>query len=251
MKKLLTKLINNKILVWVISIAFWTFVWYVAAVVVNNELMIPRPINVIKRLIELVVTAKYWQSIGRSLLNVLVGFAIGNVLGLLFGFLASIHNSIKVFLTPLMTVIKSTPVASFIILILIALGKEYTPSFTSFLMVLPVVFMNISESMQGANVKLLEMAEVFDLSQKKKLRYIYIPAVKNGYRAAVKTGMGLSWKAGVAAEVLVSTRLTLGGAIYDSKVYLEITDLFAWTLTVIVISLIIEIIAVRILTGKK
>jgi len=251
MKKLLTKLINNKILVWVISIVFWTLVWHISAIFVDNELIIPKPFNVVKRLGELGITANYWMSIGRSLLNVLVGFAIGNILGLIFGFFASMHNSIKVFLMPLMTVIKSTPVASFIILILIALGKEYTPSFTSFLMVLPVVFMNISESMQGANVKLLEMAEVFNLSQRKKLRYIYVPAVKNGYRAAVKTGMGLSWKAGVAAEVLVSTRLTLGGAIYDSKVYLEITDLFAWTLTVIVISLVIEIIAVRILTGKK
>ena len=46
--------------------------------------------------------------------------------------------------------------------------------------------------------------------------------------------------AGIAAEVLSTPQLGIGTELYFSKTYLETSDLFAWTLVVILLSMMIE-----------
>ena len=66
------------------------------------------------------------------------------------------------------------------------------------------------------------------------------PQVAPFFLAAARTGMGLAWKAGVAAEVLAAPRLGIGRALYEAKVYLETADLFAWTAVIVCISVVLE-----------
>ncbi len=84
------------------------------------------------------------------------------------------------------------------------------------------------------------MAHVFNIKKAAILKHIYIPSIMPYFMAAAKTGMGLAWKAGIAAEVLTSPTYGIGTALYNSKIYLEITDLFAWTAVIIIISVILE-----------
>lgn len=71
------------------------------------------------------------------------------------------------------------------------------------------------------------------------------------FRSALLSGIGLGWKAGVAAEVLCLPRPGMGTEIYNSKLYLEIPDLFAWTVAVVALSLIMEWLLARLLGGKE
>jgi NitT/TauT family transport system permease protein len=50
----------------------------------------------------------------------------------------------------------------------------------------------------------------------------------------------LAWKAGITAEVLSNPAFSIGGRIYDAKVYLETTDLFVWTAVLVLISVGLE-----------
>ena len=54
------------------------------------------------------------------------------------------------------------------------------------------------------------------------------------------TGLGFAWKSGIAAEVIALPALSVGKNLYDTKIYLERADLFAWTLAVILLSLGLE-----------
>ena len=58
--------------------------------------------------------------------------------------------------------------------------------------------------------------------------------------AGLSTALGLAWKSGVAAEVLAVPLHSIGANVYRSKLYLETTDLFAWTVTVILLSMLIS-----------
>ena len=58
--------------------------------------------------------------------------------------------------------------------------------------------------------------------------------------AACVNGLGFAWKSGIAAEVIATPDLSVGKYLNDAKVYLETADLFAWTLTVILLSLALE-----------
>ena len=60
------------------------------------------------------------------------------------------------------------------------------------------------------------------------------------FGAAFKTAIGLAWKAGISAEVIVNTPNSVGQKLFESKAYFETVDLFAWTAAVVLLNLILD-----------
>ena len=110
---------------------------------------------------------------------------------------------------------------------------------------MPIAWANVREGVLAVDGQLLEMAEVFRLSRMKKLRDIYLPAVLPQYLAACTTGFGFAWKSGVAAEVIARPALSIGRNLYESTLYLNTEELFAWTAIVILLSMLLERVMVR------
>ena len=129
---------------------------------------------------------------------------------------------------------------SFIIVAFLWIGNALLPSFISILMVFPIVYTNVLEGIESVPSEEHDLAKVFNFSFFTKVKSIYYPNVKGMFLAAAKTSIGLAWKAGIAAEVLVCTQNSIGLEIYNAKTYLETVDLFAWTLVVILLSILIE-----------
>ncbi len=231
-----------KILKIIIIFAFWMGVWQLLASATDNELLFPTPISVLRRFLELASGAEFYKIILYSMIRVLLGTISAVLCGILLGALTSQCKIVYDFLRPLMTVIKSTPVSSFIILALVWMRRTLLPIFIVYLIVLPVVFSNVHEGIKSADPKLVEMTKVYRIPFLKKIRVLYIPSVLPYFRSAIMTSTGLAWKAGIAAEVLAAPAISIGKMLFESKQYLETTDLFAWTLAVIVMSLIIELI---------
>lgn len=224
----------------VLAILFWFGVWAAVAAVVNNSLLLPAPTAILLRLFDLVVLPNFWNIIAETILRIMTGLFCSIALGLLLALLTSRFTLLGILLSPLLTVVKSTPVASFIILILIWVGRDRVPAVVTGLMVLPVVWNNVSAGIQSLDLDLLEMANLYHLRPIVKLRRLYVPTVMPHFLSALKTAIGIGWKAGIAAEVLTVPAHSMGKMIYESKLYLETPDLFAWTFVVILISLCIE-----------
>ena len=220
--------------------AVWLLIWLLCWLTVRKDVLIPSPAAVLLRLGQLICTLPFWQQVGLSLLRILTGFALALVLGAVFGALTARSALADTLLSPALRTVRAIPVASFIILLFVLMSKEYIPTVTSFLMVLPVVWSNVDQGVRSTDIQLLEMAQVFRLSRRKVLRHIWLPQVAPFFLAAARTGMGLAWKAGVAAEVLAAPRLGIGRALYEAKVYLETADLFAWTAVIVCISVVLE-----------
>ena len=230
---------------------FWIGVWWILALIIGKEVVLPSPPVVFRRLLSLLSTGDFYRTVGMSVLRITIGFLSALLLGVLAGILSSRFRLFDALLTPLLSVIRATPVASFIILVLVFLHKQVIPAVISFLMVFPVVTLNIRTGILETDRGLLEMAKVFRLRKMQVLRAIRIPAVYPYFLTAFRSSLGLSWKAGVAAEVLCNPKYSIGRMLYESKVYLETPDLFAWTLTVIVISVILEKLALVLIDRKK
>ena len=224
----------------VLAAAFWIAVWHLASMWLGQEILLASPVSVIKKLGELLVTVSFWQAIGFSFVRIVLGFLMALVLGTVLAIAAYRFKALAVLLDPLITMIKSTPVASFIILCLIWIPSRNLSVFISFLMVLPVVYANILQGIRQTDRKLLEMADVFDVGIGKRICYIYISQILPYLLTACTLGLGLCWKAGVAAEVIGVPSGSIGERLYHAKVYLNTPDLFAWTIVIIVISFLFE-----------
>ena len=130
--------------------------------------------------------------------------------------------------------------ASFIILAILWLSVENVPVFTAMLMVLPAVWSNVEKGILSVDPMLLQMGKAFGLSGTKLFLRITVPSVRPFFAAAIKSSVGMAWKAGVAAEVICPHGYSIGSALQDSKIYFETVDTFAWTAAVIILSVIFE-----------
>lgn len=220
--------------------AVWLLVWQLCWLAVGQDVLLPSPAGVARRLGQLVCTLPFWQQVGLSLLRILTGYLLALALGAALGALTARSRLADCLLSPALRSVRAIPVASFIILLFVLMSKEHIPTVTSFLMVLPVVWANVDQGVRETDPALLEMARVFRLPPGRVFRHIRLPAVMPFFLAAARTGMGLAWKAGVAAEVLAAPRLGIGRALYEAKVYLESEELFAWTAVIVAISVLLE-----------
>lgn len=226
---------------------FWLGLWVAAAALIGRDVVLPMPHKVLFRLAELARTADFWTACLRSLGGVFLGFAIGVTAGTLAAVASHRFSAVSTLLTPALATVKATPVASFIILLLFLVDRNAVPPVAASLMVIPVVFSHVKNALSSLPKDLGEVCEVYHFSRKKKLRYFYFPHVMPHVRAACRSAIGLSWKAGIAAEVICTPRGTIGTNLYYAKNYLATEDMLAWTVTVVLLSFVIEKAVIRLL----
>ena len=227
--------------------AFWLGAWQFAAFWVDravegrgNELLLPYPASVGAALLRLCGSPLFWMTAAASLFRILLGMACGTATGAVLAGLTCANPWADRLISPAVRVIRATPVVSFILLILLWTDRNAVPSIVAGLMVLPVVWGNLTRGIRETDPQLLEMAHAYRFSRWKTLRLIYLPSLKPYFLSAVTTAMGLSWKSGVAAEVLCLPKLAVGTQIHNNKLILEIPDFFAWTALVVALSLVLE-----------
>lgn len=221
-------------------VLLWLCVWQAASMAVGQELLLPSPIQTVRRLAEMTCTLEFYGIILRTLARVMIGTFIAVILGIIIAVFSAAVPLIHNIIAPVMTVIKSVPVASFIILLILWTGNDTVPSVISMLMVLPIVWSNVETGIKQTDSSLIEMSRLYKMSMRKKISNIYIPSVMPYFISSLNSSLGLSWKAGIAAEIIAPPLIAIGRQMYLSKMYLETTDLFAWTLTVVIISLCVE-----------
>ncbi len=219
-----------------LALVFWLAVWQVAARAINHQVLLVTPGTALVRLGELVVTAGFWGTVGHSLLRIGAGFLAATLVGIVAAALAEAVQVVDTLLTPLLAAVRSTPVVSFIILVLMWAGSGQLAFVISFLMVLPILYTNVLEGIRHRDRSLLEVAAVFRVPWLRRLAAIDVPAVLPFVVAGCKVGVGLAWKSGIAAEVIGLPQGSIGEKLYDSKIFLSTADLFAWTVVVVALS---------------
>lgn len=222
------------------AVLSWVLIWQAAAMALHQPLLLSSPVRVVQRLFVLLRDAAFYRAMGFTLVRIMGGFALGFVLGAALAVLSSRVRAVEYLLRPLVVTVKSVPVASFIILALIWLSARHLSVFISFLMVLPIVYQNLLEGLKATDRQLLEMARVYRVPWARRLVYIHLPCVKPYLLSALSLSLGMSWKSGVAAEVIGIPMGSVGEQLYQAKVYLDASGLFAWTLVIVCISAAFE-----------
>lgn len=233
------------------ALLFWTAVWYLAAMAMDNPLLLPDPIRVLRCLGSMVVTSAFWQNAAVSMLRILLGVGCAVLLGTVLAVLASKSLLLHGLIAPAMTAMQATPVASITILVLIWVNRDYVPVLICAMMGLPIVWNSVSGGIRQTDSQLLEMAKVYRLSKWCTFRRIWVPSVMPFFRMACSSALGLGWKAGIAAEVLTVPKRSIGRMIMDSKLYVLTEELFAWTMAVVIFSLLLQKLMHRLLRGRE
>ncbi|MCL3859656.1 ABC transporter permease [Actinotalea sp. K2] len=234
----------------VLAVVFWVGCWQVAATALDQQILLVPPGEVVVRLVELGGTADFWATVWHSFARIVSGFGAATIVGVLLAALAATSRVVDALVTPLATAIRTTPVVSFIILVLMWSGSGRLAFLISFMMVAPIIYTNVLEGIHRRDRALLEVAEVFGIPLVRRIPAIDVPAVLPYLVAGCRVGVGLAWKSGIAAEVIGLPQGSIGERLYQAKIFLSTADVFAWTLVVIALSFAVEK-AVLVLLGRS
>ncbi|MBQ2238871.1 MAG: ABC transporter permease subunit [Lachnospiraceae bacterium] len=235
------KIVVKTPLIYLFCILLWIAIWHITATILSKEVFLPTPGRVFLVLFkELLPSKEFWLSVKTSFLHIGAGFFLGSALGILLAILSYVSKAIRIFLWFPIKIVKSIPVASFVILTLLWCPSRNLSIFISFLMVLPVLYIHTLEGLQQTDKKMLEMGQVFRISILKKIRYIYLPQILPYVCSASSLAIGMAWKSGIAAEIIGLSKDSIGNQLYQSKIYLMTPELFAWTIVIVVLSIACE-----------
>lgn len=229
-----TSIIKNKERLF--SIIFWLLVWSLFSNILKNPILLPRPSEVFLILLQLVKEKYFWSSIFNSVINIGLGFLLGIASGILLGILAYNSSILKNIIEVPMSVIKSIPIASIVVILLIWFSSKELPIIIVLLIVLPNIYYSTLEGLLGVDSKILDMSKVFRVKTRKLIKYVYFEELKVVLLPSIIVSSGLAWKSGVSAEVLGLVKNSIGENIYYSKLYLDTRELFAWTIVIILLS---------------
>ena len=219
---------------------FWLILWQILSSSINNSIIFVGPADVLASLAAQITTPEFWKTIGLSSFRIFIGFLSAFFCGIMTGCLAFRFSFLDELLAPVMLLAKSIPVASFVILALIWTGSENLSVFIAFTIVLPMSYTATLSGLKSTDEKLLEMAFVFRFSFPRKVKAVYFPALLPYLMTSVRTALGMSFKSGVAAEVIGVPSHSIGEQLYMAKIYLDTAGLFSWTLVIIAVTFLIE-----------
>lgn len=228
-----------KILKKVLPAVFWIGIWELAYYIIHKDLLLASPIQVLSKM-GMVTEAAFREAVGMTVLRSMEAWGIALLTGTLLAVLCHFSRIAKVLTDPMMSMIRATPVASFIILALVWLGSSNAPVLAGFLMSLPIVFSGVTEGIRSADNELKEMADMFRFGKCRKFFTVEVPSFLPGLADAAVTCIGLCFKATVAAEVIGVPKAAVGSMMYDAKKYMETDSLIAWTLIVVLVSIALE-----------
>jgi len=233
--------------------AFWLGVWSLVCVLANRTLLMPLPYpwDVAVALGGLVRQSDFWADVAFSLLRILLGFSAAVVVGTALAVLTVRFRLLHTLFAPMLSVIRSVPVASFIFLAFLWIAPGAMPTFIAFLMVLPLVWENVRRGIVQTDRHLLEMARVFRLNRVQRMRFVWFPSVRPYWQSALSTGFGFAWKSGVAAEIICTTGHSIGAQIAASKITLNYAEVFASTVVVVILSVALEWLMRRWMRGRE
>lgn len=215
--------------------------WELLARAIASPLILPAASSVLRDSGRLFLEQAFLADVAYTFARGLAAFAVSFALSAALGALAGTRPLFSAALSPWMSVIKSTPVVSFILIAILWFGSDIMPIFVAVLMTLPVMTEACAQGARSCDPRLLEMARVFAIPRRKVLFAIRIPSAMPYVLAGAGASLGLTWKVVVAGEILGFPRSGLGSAMQTAKVHLETTRVFSLTLVAIALSVITEL----------
>ncbi|RHR43072.1 ATP-binding cassette domain-containing protein [Parabacteroides sp. AF18-52] len=223
-----------------ISICLLLLFWQLTASYMNQPELIPSVPDLIKALFQLFATDTFYKSIFATVLRGISGILLSLAAAILAAFLFARYELLYELFRPLLTIMRSVPVISFILLALIFLDPEGIPLMIAFLTMFPLLAENLTKGIINLKPGLSLMASQFRISRKNKLIHIYYPQLKPFLFSGLVSAIGFGWRAIIMGEVLSQCAFGIGGEMKRAQLFISVPELIAWTIIAILISFLFD-----------
>lgn len=219
---------------------FWLLVWEITALLIDNPFLFVTPMEAFRSTLGMMTEKSFYIRIALSVCKISLGFLLGSLGGILFAVLSFRHSLLEELIEPVIRCMKAVPVVSFVVLLLIWFGSEWLAVCICFMVVFPILYIDLLEGLKKMPKHMLELRRVYHLSVSTAIFYVYKPLLEPYLMAGIKLAFGLCWKSGVAAEVIGMTKNSIGEGLYLAKVSIDTGEILGWTVVAVGLCVLFE-----------
>lgn len=230
----------KRALITFISVTLLLFGWQIMSWIVNMPDLIPSAPVMLNTLAELFISPSFYQSAIATILRGLTGMLFSLIAATGLSILFARNEWIYELFRPLLIIMRSIPVISFILLALIFLNPEIIPLIIAFLTMFPLLVENLTKGIRSQRTELMSMARQFRIGKWNKITQILYPQLKPFLYSGLASASGFGWRAIIMGEVLSQCSLGIGSEMKRAQIFIAVPDLMAWTLIAILISFLFD-----------
>lgn len=215
-------------------------VWQLVAVIVNKEVIVPYPKDVLKRMLDMLFDLSFYQTLFITLSHVVIVVVICAIVAFLLSYIGYKKPMIDTYVSPLLTMIQAVPNISFIILVLVWTSSLQAVYIVLFLVIFPLLYHNFIEGFKSIDHDLRDVILLYHPPFIDRLLHVYLPLIQPSFLSGMKSSLSLGVKVAVMAEILAGLPYGVGRAINYSRIQFDMIGVFAWTIWLIIMILCIE-----------
>lgn len=226
----------KRIVLTCLSILLIPVAWQLLSWQMAQPQLIPSFPDLIRALLRLVYSPGFLVSIGTTCLRACVGLLLSLAAASITAFLLNRSEAIRFLFMPWLSLLRSVPVISFILLALIFLNPEIIPLLIAFLTMYPLLTENLLKGLMNRRDSWKMLARQFHLNAWNRLFQINYPQLRPYLFSGLASAVGFGWRAIIMGEVLSQCVDGIGKRMKEAQVFIDVPELIAWTLVAIVLS---------------
>lgn len=238
--KKLKKLNLTNVLYPIIGVGLFVLVWFMVSKIIGVEMILPTPIESIKRLFALLGTNTFWLAVAGTLGRSLYSFALSTILAIILAVISYLLPIVARIFSPIVVILRSIPTMSIILLALIWLDSRSAPILIAFLILFPQLYSSFLSALNGVSEELIDMSKAYKVPVYRRIIGLYVPEMLPSSLDAMKANVSFSVKITIAGEVLAQTFNSMGVSMQISKSYFDTAELLGWTVMAILLSYALE-----------
>ena len=214
--------------------------WWLLAYALNRHFLFPSPFAVGKVMLCQLQNTAFYQAIIMTLSRCVIGFVISYGTALVLALVTGHMKWLRDYLAPLITLLKSVPNISFILLIMIWFNREISVMIIVFFVLFPSFYSSFTNGFDAIDQSLREVMILYPQSLWRQIVKVELPLLKPYLAASYESGIGLAFKVGVMAEILGQVPDGIGKKLQWSYLNIEMAEVFAWTIWLIILLVLLE-----------
>lgn len=223
------------------SILSIVFLWYIIYLIVDHPLLIPSIGTVFQTFFKMLLESNFLIALVNTLFRLVLSLVVSAFFGILLGYFSAKNKTVEMFLKPHVTILKTIPVISIIIIMYILVGFQFAPYIITFFMIFPIFYQATYQGIKAINQDLLDVYHLEMENRYLEIKYVYLQNIKDYLILACFQSFGLGFKVLVTSEYITQTNRSIGKLLYQAKVNLAYDYVFAITVLLVIITVLVEV----------
>lgn len=215
-------------------------VWMIASILIKEDVILPSVSATFTKLFKILINGYTYKVLGMSFLRLLISLVASLLIALILASLSTIFPRFSYYIRPIISLLRTIPVVAIIIVILVFIGNQRASIYITSLVILPIMYEGILSGMENIDNDLLDEIKIQTNITPYIIRKVFIPMIRPHLIVAVISSLGLGIKVLVMSEFIATPKLSIAKEMFNYQSALQLEGIFAWTIIIVTIILLLE-----------